>query len=213
MIIGHALLKTAQDLFVNICENERITSVTSEGLVRRFLGLFLEELHGVARDPIVVGFKSVVCYRAGLAVTPLPRTHIEAISSGRTSALIKAVCTDDDIFMDAMFRNDLVRLANDYVQSKKTGKPAVRIAYQSVNDFVVGVTMVIAGMYGKPGVYVKSGVQDILSRDCIFSPIPHWPRRLRHHPGTVVARPSPAAYCCTSRHPSCSIAYIVSLYS
>lgn len=88
-----------------------------------------EKLKQSAEDVNVVGFKSVVCYRSGMAVS----LGIDGIASLEEQ--------HDELFM-----------AFSRVFQAHQGLTNIRLQEKALNDYVVRMTLRIAGMYGKPGV-------------------------------------------------------------
>ena len=80
-----------------------------------------EALTKAAEDPFVAGFKSVVCYRTGLDVSPI-------------SAALEDI---EESLMQAMIRLE------------SSGK--LRLADKHFNDYIVRLTMEVAAKYNKPG--------------------------------------------------------------
>ena len=85
---------------------------------------FSSALTNLARDPVVVGFRSVVCYRTGLNVCVNP----------------------EDL-------SDVERSVVATVSSWKVGggSDVLRLADKALNDFVVCMTLSVAGEFNKPG--------------------------------------------------------------
>lgn len=100
----------------------------------------------MAKDPDVVGFKSVVCYRTGLAV---------ALNS-EWEGLQTAVHSTAERY-------------------KAAGTNGLRLQDKPLNDLVVRITMEIAGASKKPGVMcLKCGYSQELTSS--HSAVPYWPR-------------------------------------
>jgi hypothetical protein len=82
-----------------------------------------DALTEAARSPLVVGFKSVVCYRTGLAVS----------LGDEWSVVERAMRALVDTVLDG-------------------GKDAkVRLEQKALNDLVVRIAMEVGGKFGKPG--------------------------------------------------------------
>ena len=81
-----------------------------------------------ARDPVVVGFKSVVCYRTGLDVR---------VNSGDLSDVERSVVATVSSWKDG------------------TGSDASRLADKALNDFVVCTALSVAAEFNKPGQYTS----------------------------------------------------------
>jgi hypothetical protein len=82
-------------------------------------------LQGLARDPVVVGFKSVVGYRTGLNVAPNARDLSHVAES-------------------------VVATISSW--KKRAGGPGMlRLADKALNDFVVCTALSIATEFNKPG--------------------------------------------------------------
>ena len=81
-------------------------------------------LWDLARDPVVVGFKSVVCYRTGLNVS---------VNHGDSSGVERSIVATISSWRDA------------------EGSDALRLADKALNDFVVRAALSIATESNKPG--------------------------------------------------------------
>lgn len=115
-------LITMQNLLKDrIKQNTDVTLATASALLSSFSSEFDRAITGEAKSEDVAGFKSVACYRTGLDVSPIPAS-LEEI---------------EDALMVAMKR---------YIA---TGK--LRLADKAFNDYLVRVTMEVAGKYSKPG--------------------------------------------------------------
>ncbi|KAI0312031.1 amidohydrolase-domain-containing protein, partial [Amylostereum chailletii] len=173
----------AQDILVkNFSADYQIDK--PENAVSRFFLPFLAELHTAGRDPDVVGFKSVVCYRTGLAVKPLSNGLIAAIAASDLATLA-------EIFIEFLpssdldVSNSLAQLFDEYCNQGKAGlKPSVRVAHKPLNDYIVGLTMVVAGVYGKP-VQFHTGLGDSEITLALSSPA-HLQPLIVAHPQTQV---------------------------
>lgn len=104
-----------------IKQNTDVTLGTASALLSSFSSEFDRTITGEAKSEDVAGFKSVACYRTGLDVSPIPAS-LEEI---------------EEALMVAMKR---------YIA---TGK--LRLADKAFNDYLVRVTMEVAGKYSKPG--------------------------------------------------------------
>jgi hypothetical protein len=81
-------------------------------------------LRDLARDPVVVGFKSVVCYRTGLNVGVNP----------------------DDL---SGVKRSIVATVSSWKNAGGSG--VLRLADKALNDFVVRTALSIATEFDKPG--------------------------------------------------------------
>lgn len=102
-------------------------SPTVVNVLDSFYATFRIALREFARDPNVVGFKSVVAYRTGLDVNPSP----------------------DD-------RSGIERGIHDTISSwkdKARESEALRLASKALNDFVVRIALSVATDFNKPGKY------------------------------------------------------------
>ncbi|KAK1227120.1 hypothetical protein PQX77_009886 [Marasmius sp. AFHP31] len=99
----------------------------------------------LARDPTVVGFKSVVCYRTGLDVSP---THagFDAIS----------------------FEAQWNALKTKFIQ-----QGTLRLEVKFLNDLVVRTALEVAGEYDKPGKSPFRSSSSLTPVLAIFSPVPY----------------------------------------
>lgn len=77
-------------------------------------------------DPEVAGFKSIACYRTGLDIAVVPDLN------------------DDDHFTQ-------VEQCVTMVYLKYEATRALRLADKALNDYIVNLTLQVAGNYGKPG--------------------------------------------------------------
>ena len=105
-------------------------------------------LRELARDPVVVGFKSIVAYRTGLNVEP----------------------NSDDL--SSIERGIIATLST----WKEGGSDVLRLANKAVNDFVVHTALSIAAEFDKPGKYSHIHPGNILSTWSAFSSVSHWAR-------------------------------------
>ncbi|KLO15252.1 hypothetical protein SCHPADRAFT_914510 [Schizopora paradoxa] len=110
-------------------ESTDVTLATASALLSSFSSDFDKAITGEAQSEDVAGFKSVACYRTGLDVSPV-------------SASLEEI---EEALMVAMKR---------YIA---TGK--LRLADKAFNDYLVRVTMEVAGKYGKP-VQFHTGLGD-----------------------------------------------------
>ena len=107
-------------------------------------------LRDLARNPAVVGFKSVICYRTGLNVSVNPDDF---------SGVEKSIVTTVSSWKDA------------------GGSGVLRLADKALNDFVVCTALSIATEFNKPGECRPSTVIPCLNGEGLSSsPIPHWSR-------------------------------------
>ena len=99
-------------------------SPTDPNVFEVFSSAFSTTLTDLARDPVVVGFKSVVCYRTGLNVCVNP----------------------EDL-------SDVERSVVATVSSWKAGggSDVLRLADKALNDFVVCTALSVAAEFNKPG--------------------------------------------------------------
>lgn len=88
---------------------------------RQFVQLYLRQLAEAARDPDVVGFKSVICYRTGLDIEVTMKDRLD--SRG-------------EVFLGYL------------LNGKKTGD--WRLASKPLNDMITNLACQISGEYGKP---------------------------------------------------------------
>ncbi|KAI0063025.1 amidohydrolase 2 [Artomyces pyxidatus] len=112
-----------QELFVQHAEAELVS-------FELLSAAFEERLAAVAADEDVVGFKSVVCYRTGLAVSP---------------------STPESAVRDA--------LAAVQARWRRDPTAAIRIQDKALNDYVVCATLRLASASGKP-VQFHTGLGD-----------------------------------------------------
>ena len=94
---------------------------SASALLSDFSSVFDSALTNAAEDDSVVGFKSIACFRTGLEVSPVQASQEDIAES----------------LMGAIERY------------KKTG--TLRLADKHFNDYLVRITMEIAGRYQKPG--------------------------------------------------------------
>ncbi|THH09993.1 hypothetical protein EW145_g1634 [Phellinidium pouzarii] len=106
-----------------------VTINTASSLLSTFSTAFDEELTKAAQDPLIAGYKSIVCYRTGLDVYP-------------SSASLEDI------------EESLMRAMSLYLQ---TGR--LWLAEKHFNDYLVRITMEIAGKYKKP-VQFHTGLGD-----------------------------------------------------
>ena len=92
-----------------------------------------------ATDSEVAGFKSIACYRTGLNVS-------------LTTSL-----SDDGVINE--IEQLLTKLSLIYMTKRE-----LRLAHKEINDYVVNVTMRIAGEHGKPGMLHLCVVHDMADR-------------------------------------------------
>jgi hypothetical protein len=137
---------------------------------RSFLTVWLttviHSLRDVIKDSNVVGFKSVVCYRTGLDVEPLPTETIQAITEFPLPTLediVSAAYLPARVLTEDPARGlDLLdgisqlyeRFIKDKAQADAKGSaalPKVRIEHKVLNDVLVGIVMAVSAIYGKPG--------------------------------------------------------------
>lgn len=88
---------------------------------RQFVQLYLKRLVDEARDPLVVGFKSVICYRTGLDVDVTIKERLDSRA---------------DAFLEYL------------TNGKKTGN--WRLETKALNDMVTNLACQVSGQYGKP---------------------------------------------------------------
>ncbi|KAH8117636.1 amidohydrolase-domain-containing protein [Phellopilus nigrolimitatus] len=120
----------AQNILKEHIQNHMPVSInTASSLLSVFSTAFDNALTEAAQDPFVAGFKSIACYRTGLDIFP-------------SSAPLEDI---EEALMLAMTR---------YGQSGK-----LRLADKHFNDYLVRITMVIAGKYQKP-VQFHTGLGD-----------------------------------------------------
>ena len=100
-------------------------SPTDPNVFEAFSSALSTTLRDFARDPVVVGFKSVVCYRTGLDV---------CVNSGDLSDVERSVVATVSSWKDGT-RTDA----------------AFRLADKALNDFVVCTALSIAADFNKPG--------------------------------------------------------------
>lgn len=89
--------------------------------LKKWVEQYLKALIDAAKDPDVVGFKSVICYRTGL---------------------------DVDITMRQTLDSKLEIFLQWYTNYKITGSP--RLQMKPLNDMIANLAVQIAGEYGKP---------------------------------------------------------------
>jgi len=100
---------------------EKIAERMENADLRIFLQSFLKSLMDSARDPDVVGFKSVICYRTGLDISVTMREKLDS----RAEAFL------------------------DYITNGKT-TGNWRLASKPLNDMVTNLAVQISGECGKP---------------------------------------------------------------
>ena len=98
-----------------------------------------ESLTASAGDPRVAGFKSIVCYRTGLDVAPFLEDE-----------------SGEQLFDAFQY------LVKQYEKEKH-----IRLAHKYFNDYVVQLTLEIAGNYHKPGI-VQANCPYTLNSPSIF---------------------------------------------
>jgi len=100
-------------------------SLTGSNVFDLFYSALYTALRELARDPVVVGFKSVVGYRTGLNIN---------VNSDDISGVVKSI------------------FATVSSWKKQNGGPGVlRLADKALNDFVVCTTLSVAKEFNKPG--------------------------------------------------------------
>lgn len=108
-------------------------------------------LRNLARDPVVVGFKTVVGYRTGLDIN-VNHSDLSGIERG----IIATISS----------------------WKKKAGEPDVlRLAEKALNDFVVCTALSIAMEFNKPGKHSLTLIQDHSTSEwngLSSSSISHW---------------------------------------
>ena len=105
-----------------------ISLSTASSLLSSFSSPFDAALHQASTDPLVVGFKSIACYRTGLDVSPV-QCPLEDIEESLMGAMQKF---------------------------ETTGRKKLRLEEKVFNDYLVRLTMEVAGKYGKPGESLRS---------------------------------------------------------
>ena len=100
-------------------------SLTGPHIFETFRSALHTTLRDLARRPVVVGFKSVVCYRTGLNVS---------LNCGDSSSIEEAIIT-----------------AVSSWKENAGGSAVLRLANKSLNDFVVCIALSIAAEFNKPG--------------------------------------------------------------
>lgn len=104
----------------------------------------------VARDPAVVGFKSVVGYRTGLNIN---------VNSDDISGVVKSIFATVSSW-------------------KKQNGGVLRLADKALNDFVVCTALSVAKEFDKPGkcslALISTVAQHLNGKGLSSSPIPHW---------------------------------------
>jgi len=100
---------------------EQIAKGMKEAHIREFLKNYLRLLVDSAKDPEVVGFKSVICYRSGLDIEDTRKHKMEDIQESLV---------------------EFLRTGN------KTG--SWRLNIKPLNDLVANLALQISGDYGKP---------------------------------------------------------------
>ena len=100
---------------------EQVAKTMENADPRKFLQLYLKNLVEAARDPEVVAFKSVICYRTGLDIEITMKERLDSRA---------------EVFLD-------------YIrEGKRTGN--WRLASKPLNDMVTNIACQIGGEYGKP---------------------------------------------------------------
>ena len=100
---------------------------TDPNILEAFRSALHTTLRDFARDPVVVGFKSVVCYRTGLDVN---------LNSDDLSSVERGIAATVSSRKENARGSDVLRLAN-----------------KALNDFVVCTALSIATEFNKPGKY------------------------------------------------------------
>ena len=115
--------KYIQDILAKLFEADHFGSDPGIEELKRFAGILHTRLKASADDPIVAGFKSVVCYRTGLGVNVASNVpaEIEALRSA-------------------------------YGQYRLRANDPVRLNQKALNDFVVRMTLEVAEKHNKPGI-------------------------------------------------------------
>ena len=90
-----------------------------------FYSALYTALRDLARDPIVVGFKSVVGYRTGLNID---------VNSDDISGVVKSIFSTVSLW-----------------KKQNGGSGALRLADKALNDFVVCTALSVAKEFNKPG--------------------------------------------------------------
>ena len=104
----------------------RESNIAPSELFKGLASGLLAALRKYAADPEVAGFKSIACYRTGLDVSVVSFDEPAVLENGMERPLMTQV---------------LVYATNR----------TLRLADKQLNDFVVNVTMRVAGECGKPG--------------------------------------------------------------
>ena len=117
-----------QDILQHLFEQYLIPAGTDAedfaSIASGFKSDFINSIKKSAADDVVVGFKSVVCYRTGLNIS--------------TS------CTD----------HELVEAIAAVHRQHRVNPKAIRISDKALNDYVVRATLEIAGQFKKPGKFI-----------------------------------------------------------
>ena len=89
--------------------------------LRKFVQSYLKRLVDEARDPVVVGFKSIICYRTGLDIDVTIKERLDS----KTEPFVAY-----------------------FTAGKKTGN--WRLEVKALNDMVTNLACQVSGQYGKP---------------------------------------------------------------
>lgn len=101
---------------------EQVAKEMKEASVRQFLRGFLRLLVDLAKDPEVVGFKSVICYRTGLDIVDTRRER-----------------------MGDVMQESFIEYLENAGQSGSW-----RLNVKPINDLVANLALQVSGEYGKP---------------------------------------------------------------
>jgi len=102
-------------------------SLTGSNVFDLFYSALYTALRDLARDPVVVGFKSVVGYRTGLNIN---------VNSDDISGVVKSIFATVSLW-----------------KKQSGGSGALRLADKALNDFVVCTALSVAKEFNKPGEY------------------------------------------------------------
>lgn len=117
-------------------------------ILTHFISSIQTTLTRHASDNNVVGFKSVICYRTGLAIRA---SLFDGIARGSAE--------------------NLADLQKIYLELKQTNK--IRLEHKSINDLLVCIALMVAAQFNKPG-----NLSCCIFFIYIFrSSISYWPRR------------------------------------
>ena len=115
-----------------------VTAAVVKTFLPIFITMFMENITTSARDPEVVGFKSIACYRYGCILGPSDPHHFTILY--RTGLDISTSHTKEEI------EQCLLEVWKQY-----EAKGVLRLAHKALNDRLVRIVLGVADEAKKPG--------------------------------------------------------------